>query len=425
MSKFFLIVGCAHSRVPDLEQICLYVKQAYQLKTILLAKKPKDNAYNICDVVFDMNLTDENFLESALSNISEYPIKGGLLFSDESIKNGPSLFKNLGILCDEQELGRNAYSKLSFRKHEEKYLSTYGTDDIFRPCYKEVTSFSDVLNFAKDNPEGFILKPVSEAASRGVLKLNISSDLEKSFKELECYAHGGLICETLIPFNREFSFDGFSTFSFLTEKIVSSGQYPVEIGQVLPADISVEEASRIKSHGIIMNSLTGQKIGAFHNEIGYVDSTHQTASIEANRRPGGMGIWNLAEKVYGHNLYQLLVDAAMGKNLSDILFEPQGKAITCMLGSAEDLIDDLEPHIDLINKEFEINIIDNIEILSFRWINTQPQSVPLIPKSNHDFIAEVYVYSSKSTLPTKLMFSAVQNAWNKSLHIVKKRKLIA
>src|SRR4029453_8524050 len=134
-------------------------------------------------------------------------------------------------------------------------------------------------------------------------------------KEVSTYLSDGVICEELIPYRREFSFDGIGSLSFITEKISATGRYPVELGQVLPARITPRERNTISVAGRLANLLVGQRNGPFHNEITLSDDGHRAAVVEPNRRPAGMKIWTIASLVYQVNLYHLWVDQAFGEEI--------------------------------------------------------------------------------------------------------------
>lgn len=425
MNNIFLILGCAKQRWQDLEIICEYVKKTYSLTTMLMVNKAHKEFYSVCDQVIEVDLSDHNFVALASHLLSEQKVSGGLLFADQALLHGTKLFEQLGIVCDNSELGINSYSKLEFRRQEKRYFSHAAKTHYFVPEFSKVNSLQDVHAFAVKYPDGFILKPISEGGSRGVLKLHAQSDFGAAYKQVECYQADGLMCEQLIPTFREFSFDGVGDISFITEKLVATGAHPVEVGQIVPAELTCDSAEKISAHGRLMNLWVGQQLGAFHNEIAYLESQGSTAAIESNRRSGGMGIWNLAEKVFGENLFHRWVDVAMGQTVEHIPLNATGKAMSCMLGSRENLIDDLTMITAQIQEVLAFELGPDIELFSLRWLHTQPHMLPSIPQSNFDFLAEACIYCAHFDLSNQALYERVQRAWDKCLYIGMKEEKCA
>ncbi|MCV2884453.1 hypothetical protein OE749_07080 [Aestuariibacter sp. AA17] len=420
MNEVFLVLDCPKSRRKDLATISAYTNAKYGLKTLLLVEQALSIFESVCDEVIEVNLSDPNLDTLAAELLKEYRVCGGIIFADKALQYGTVLFERLGIICDSTELALNAFNKATLRSTELEHFSSHRNEHHFIPAFAQIYSLQDLQAFATRFPDGFILKPTCGSASRGVLKLDSQSDLSAAYRQVECYLESGLMCEERIPTFSEFSFDGVGDVSFITEKIVAKGTYPVEIGQVLPAGIDISTTKKIEAHGRLMNGWVGQNVGAFHNEIAYLDHQGLTATVEANRRSAGMGIWNLANKVFGVNFFHLWVDLALGNTVTHTPLSPKGKAMSCMLGATEALLDDISDFTMQIEATLREELGHKIELFSLDWLNTRPLSVPIVPRSNDEFIAQANVYCSNSELSTESMFEQVQLAWERSLYSVKK-----
>ncbi len=74
------------------------------------------------------------------------------------------------------------------------------------PAFTEIASLDQLHAFAHDHPEGFVvIKPAAEGNNRGVVVVRPGDDLTAAFAEVLPYLEGGVICEELIPYRREYS----------------------------------------------------------------------------------------------------------------------------------------------------------------------------------------------------------------------------
>ena len=424
-----LLVDYNLSRVADVRQMACYAKVRYGAQSLLIRSTPTDVDRAICDGVIDLNPRDDDFVERALVALAPYRARlaGGLVFSDNAVQSGALLLEALGLAVDSGTLAEGAFSKHAYRSLEHRHRDIFGPQGVMVPDCAPIRNLADLTEFAVRHPGGFVVKPSCEGNNRGVVTMRQGDDLAAVLKEVSTYLSDGVICEELIPYRREFSFDGIGSLSFITEKISATGRYPVELGQVLPARITPRERNTISVAGRLANLLVGQRNGPFHNEIKLSDDGHRAAVVEPNRRPAGMKIWTIASLVYQVNLYHLWVDQAFGEEIPRELPQASRQAATVMLGVAEDTdvisamgadASVLLDHVVLpsLQSRFPSLRSGDLELHEFCWLPAEARRIHAVPRDNADFIAQVCLTTTRDDIDIRDLASNLQTVWKASFH---------
>ncbi|AOZ51550.1 ATP-grasp domain-containing protein [Chromobacterium vaccinii] len=416
--RWLLLVDYNLSRVGDVACMFDYARTRYQLSTILIRHHPSQQDHQLADAVIDLNPLDGGFVDQALQALQPWlgQLAGGLVFSDNAVASGASLLRALGLPVDDADLAQAAFSKSVYRQREQKHAELFGAQSLYCPPFQIIRTQAELAAFAERNPEGFVLKPSCEGNNRGVLLLKQGDDLAAAWQEVLPYLDGGLIAEGYIPFHREYSFDGIGNLHFITEKISASGRYPVETGQLLPARLQPAERHRLIRAGQSANLLVGQFAGPFHNEVKLDDAGARTAVIEPNRRPAGMKIWHLAERVYRQSFYQLWVDSVLAQALPQQLPAARGQAATMMLGMPRDGeldIAALPAPEQLLQQALQRlgEQPDELEFFEFAWLAPARRAYPLQARDNGDFPAQVCVYTPDDGYDLHGWLQRFQQAW--------------
>src|SRR5581483_10941319 len=107
-------------RFTDVAKIRRYVKERYDLTTVLIHPHPAPIDFEVSDVVLDLNPKAPDFVEKAMAEIEALglDVKGGFPFSDRGIVGGSKLLAALGVRGDSPELALAALSKIDYRKAE-------------------------------------------------------------------------------------------------------------------------------------------------------------------------------------------------------------------------------------------------------------------------------------------------------------------
>ncbi|MBY8852479.1 hypothetical protein K7G98_31275, partial [Saccharothrix sp. MB29] len=241
---------------------------------------------------------------------------------------------------------------------------------------------------------------------------------------LKPYLGGGVICEELIPYRREFSFDGLGPLTFITEKVSACGRYPVEIAQVLPARLHEHERATLERAGRQANLLVGQCDGPFHNEIKLSDDGLSAAIVEPNRRPGGMKIWSLARSVYGIDLHHRWVDAAFGAATDAGPLVPACSSATVMLGvgtdrwfSPNDIPPGADPFADAVEATAErLGLADGqLVATEFSWLSPERRRLRAVARDNADFVAQCCIVLFGDRVDIRTVVPALREAWADAL----------
>jgi hypothetical protein len=422
--KYLLIIDYNLSRFDDVKLMTDYAISEYSLQTILIRPNSISLDDEVASCVLDLDPRSNDFIEKAKLKLKPFinKIHAGIVFSDNAVFTGAKLLEEMKLETDSSFLAEAAYSKIKYRIEENKNKSLIESNKVFVPNFKIVHTLDELLEFALQNPEGFILKPACEGNNRGVMLLRRGDDLSQAMQSVMPYIAEGLICEELIQFEEEYSFDGISHLNFITKKLCKHSRYPVEYGQIVSGNNDVNTSELVKRAGNIANIIVGQQRGPFHNEIKLSLLKGQAAVIEPNRRPAGMRIWTLAEKVFRVNFYYLWLDRVIANKLPPSLPHPKGVAAIRMLGVPRDgklclpnsIIDQpdflLQKTISLFKKLFNQKADHNW--FDFR-INKSNEFVLSEPRDNSDFIGQICVYVDDDGIDIASMLDEFHSCWLK------------
>ncbi|WP_114809667.1 ATP-grasp domain-containing protein [Paraburkholderia kururiensis] len=417
-----LIVDYNLTRVADVERMARHARSGYGASTVLIRPRPTARDYEIAEYVVDLDPLADGFVDTALDRLTRFTgrVHAGLVFSDNAVQRGAELLERLGLRTDSASLAEAAFSKSAYRESESRVRNLLEAQSIMVPRSVGVADLDELRHFAAQHPDGFVLKPACEGNNRGVVIVHDGDDLVQAFALVQPYLHNGAIAEQLIPFRREFSFDGVGSMEFITEKVSAEGRYPVEIAQILPARITETERNTLTRAGRLANLIVGQRDGAFHNEIRLSDDGRRAAVVEPNRRPAGMKIWTLAQAVYGVDFYRQWVDVAFGNERSVPVRATSTEAATVMLGvpvdgryerpEEEDAYALLRETVQ--RAEAACGIGNGlIDVLEYAWLSPDAREIPAVPLENSDFAAQVCFAIDSGVVDLRLLIPALRKAW--------------
>ncbi|MFJ3372927.1 acetyl-CoA carboxylase biotin carboxylase subunit family protein [Pseudomonas sp. NPDC086251] len=417
-----LIIDYNLSRIGEVSQMREYAKSRWGALTWLIRSKPQPIDLTISDAVFNVDPSSERFVELAFDALGEdrHRVSAGLVFSDNAVANGAALLERLGLPVDNAILASAAFDKFVYRRYEARQRAVLEADGVLVPEFRLIRERDDLVQFAKNCPAGFVVKPTCEGNNRGVVVIREGDDLDAALLEVGPYLRSGVLAEQLIPYRREFSCDGVGGLSFITEKVSVAGRYPVEVAQVLPASLTAVERQTLLRTGAHVNQLIGQQHGPFHNEIKLSDDGTRAAVVEPNRRPGGMKIWSLAQHVHGLNLFEHWIDSVFGEALPATLPDPVCSAATVMLGVHQDI--DFAPY-DIPNdvrpltralwataNYFDLSCAELVAH-DFTWLSLEARQIRQIPRDNNDFAAQVCIVLHSSRVDMRDVVTLLREQW--------------
>ncbi len=420
-AETLLIVDYNLSRVADVARMAHCARTRHGARTLLIRANPGASDFAICDDVIDLDPALPDFVEQALARLAlrRNTLRGGLVFSDNAVHSGSLLLERLGLRVDCASLALGAFSKYVYRQAEASYGPLLRSQHVLELDCISINSMKELQAFADTHPDGFVIKPACEGNNRGVVVVHAGDDLQAAFDEVSPYLAKGVIGEQLIPYRREYSYDGIGALSFITEKVSACGRYPVEVAQVLPARLSPAERHTLERAGQLCNLLVGQRDGPFHNEVKLSDDGTQAAVVEPNRRPGGMKIWSLAEAVYGIDLYAMWVDSVLGEPAPLSLPQPLRQAATVMLGVSQDM--PFSPiNLDggpLFEQALAITSglcglqPGQLRIGEFGWMVQAERFLHVVPRDNNDFAAQATIVLDANNVDIRQIIATLRQQW--------------
>ncbi|MDX1901784.1 MAG: biotin carboxylase [Gammaproteobacteria bacterium] len=423
LKKYILIIDYNLSRYDDVKMMAEYALSKYGLRAILIRPNPSSIDQLVADHIINLDPRSEGFIEDAIRCLSSFAndIQAGLVFSDNAVFSGAKLLESLGLETDSALMAESAYSKIKYRQAESENINLWNKQNIFVPNFKVIYTLDEVIEFSQNNPNGFVLKPACEGNNRGVMLLREGDNLDEALSSIMPYLKDGLICEELIQFEEEYSFDGISHLTFITKKLSKKSKYPVEYGQIVSGEMDTRTAELIARAGAVANMIVGQCRGPFHNEIKLSLEKDQAAIIEPNRRPAGMKIWSLAEKVFGYDFYQLWIDRVVAKKLPSKLPPAKGVSAIRMLGAPCDGVFKLPVYLsnnsDLLFKKFieqfkkHSHVAFPIEWFGFQLNKKTGDDVVKVQKDNSDFIAQICIYLNDSRVDVIQLLDQINDCW--------------
>ncbi len=428
MSEFLLVIGCAQGRVRDLYHLFAVAKRNYGFGSLLICQTGTEIDEQQCDRVIYTDLTDSAKMVQVAEQLMALDIATGVIFSDSATRHGPKLLHSLNLLDAELDHCTTGNDKFEFRKREAE-LKEEAPNYSYAPGFQELSTVSEVAELLGRYPNGIILKPKSEAGSRGVSRIRCHEEITDAFLNAEVFSTNGLVAEELLTITQEFSFDGVGDTCFVTAKIVANGRFPVEIGQLVPAPVTEQLREKIAGMGRWMNRLASPMATAFHNEIGLLASDEEgspyLAAIESNQRPAGMKIWTLAEKVFARDFYEYWLESRLGVAVEQVELTANGSALTIMLGVEEGCVINHSVYADQIETAFTSACQDvGLNLFDFEWYENG-LILGREARSNAEFAAQACMHSSSAISDINAVFGQVQALWQSVLSDYIERREVA
>lgn len=410
-SEVFLIIDYNLSRIEEVKNIANIVYQNYSHKTILITNKGKGIfSDNIVSLEYD-SITNDSLIKNVVKSLGKnnYIPVSGLVFSDDAIVTGSKLLEYYNLITDSSLGAEKSYDKLLYRESEkiQKTKKNIGVPEFYnleksKDCNKLLTKIN----------QGFIVKPRKQGNNRGISSVYSMTELENSLNE-NIHLNDKHIAEQLINIENEFSIDGVGKLRFITKKLSIRGKFPIEIGQVLPPNIDNATENKILSANSMANSIVEQSIGAFHNEIMICSKNKNAYVVEPNRRPGGMGIWELIKKVYGVDLYREWILSSFGySKLKNYKNKPKYSSGYLMLEGPigysvnfDVLLDNLEFIVDSVYLNLGLKLQNSPEYTFASFIAPKNYIFRSSPENGHEFLISLIFTHHKDGDLESIMYS--------------------
>ncbi|EQC01985.1 ATP-grasp domain-containing protein [Photorhabdus temperata] len=418
--KYLLVLDYLPARLNEIVNIRDYIQYNYSLELVIISDMLSGEEKNITPFVYHIPVRTENYIDKVIGVLSELDMTCAAIlpFMDAVSGYAAVIAKKLSVYGDDPELSFAGIEKFQFRQQETRISPLLAAQHIKTPRYSFINDINELEAFYDSVPYGVVIKPNCGRANFGVVAIKDRNKIPTAFAQSVAQSGGNpILAEELITFDTEYSYDGIGCMAFLTQKVSQKGEYPVEIGQIVPAQCDGRNAIALHKAGQVINLISGQTLGAFHNEIKQDSKTGETFLVETNRRPAGMRIWDMANRVYGISLQEIWVDHLV-KGFSDrmILPEAKGRAFLINLLAGKDGKINDKFSKTAVNRLLLVSI-DNIlgklhyDIISVK-INLDKNSLVYeTPKSNNDFCGYVCVHINDEHIKCESLMNEINDAW--------------
>lgn len=312
MKKIVAIFGYNNTRSYDVLKIREICARELNAEVLLIKEglTPEDRA--LTSYALDASPDSQTIAELLKPYLERYGLAlfGCLPFSDKGVVGAAHCAQAFGLPGDSVRTAEAMLNKSTFRELE---ASLDLDPAVYRtPTFKAVYSLQDAQNFF--NVHGaFFIKPTSEGNSRGCRVITSLADISDWSNQNPNAFRLGAICEEILNVGNEYSFDGVDGHYWITEKLTTSGSFRAEYQHIVPAPLPPDVYRRTHDTLRTLISKLGSKGGAFHHEF-FLLEDGRIASVEPNRRPAGMWIWDLAAATLGFDPWTRWIRLCTGMN---------------------------------------------------------------------------------------------------------------
>ena len=377
------IFGYNNSRIYDVNKIKDLVAKQCNAEILLIKESIDRQDLEVTPYCLDHRPEDPNISENLKSYLKEKSLNlvGCLPFSDKGVVGGAFAAKNLDLFGDDETSSFAMLDKSAFRQLE---AAIQIDPTIYKkPFFELAHSASEIYSVLKTKGS-FFIKPKAEGNSRGCMKIETEDDIARWLLENSACLNGGVICEEILSNENEYSFDGVAGAYWITQKFTTKGAYRAEYQHIIPAPLSKSVAEKVHSTLTPLLQKLGSRGGAFHHEF-FLLNDGRVASVEPNRRPAGMWIWDLAAWAFdGYNPWVRWIDRCTNKPSNSTPLES-----TCFAG-VRGVIANQSGCLSFINREkIEKELAERFgkENLKISFLKFENAQVRGIPRDNSDFLA--------------------------------------
>lgn len=311
MRKAVAVFGYNNTRIYDLIKIRKLARERLDAEILLIKEGITQADLDAVPYCLDHQPEDPASAPLLVNFLATHALEivGCLALADKGVIGAAHAAKSFGLPGDDCESSFAMLDKKAFRQLEASLPIKEAS--YKKPFFLLAHSESEVREVLESKGT-FFLKPVAEGNSRGCMKIESPADLERWLEENRPSLKTGVICEELLSESDEYSFDGVAGAYWITKKFTTSGSFRAEYQHVVPAPFAPEKTNSI--HQVLeplLRSL-GSNGGAFHHEF-FMLKDERLASVEPNRRPAGMWIWDLAAWAFeGFDPWTLWMDWCAG-----------------------------------------------------------------------------------------------------------------
>lgn len=318
--KKLLILGAGIEQLPGIKQAKLM-----GLYVIAFDYNPQAPGFEYCDEHYVISTID---IDKAVEKASELLPDGVItLASDMPMRTVAAIGEKLGLRTIDSQTAIRATDKGIMRRALEEH-------GVPIPEYHTVNCESDFLCVAQkfiDRDTRFICKPTDNAASRGVVLCDKTTNLENAYKYCKDSSRKGTIIVEEYMEGYEVSVetiaeDGIVHVIAITDKLTSGAPNFVELGHSQPSMLSKEIQETIVDIAVKANKAIGIENGPSHTEI--IVTKQGPKIVELGARLGGDNInTHLVPLSTGVSIVECVIRCALGEPINYLPKYSKGAAI--------------------------------------------------------------------------------------------------
>lgn len=334
----------------------------------------EDNYSNTIKKLIDYTcFTDFRESATCVEEIAEYGKSNNI----DAVVAGFEFVSDIAILVA-RKLGLPTHSTEDVACLRDKYLMSqiFKERNVPAPYTKKVESLEECMNSVKDFSFPYIVKPVSNAGSCGVTKINNILDLEMAYKNIKSlgdeFPHGIPLSSDIIVQEFldgvEYSIEcvisrGVITIIGVTDKFTTDKNFFAEVGHVFPTELPSTEKDKIIDVTQKAIYALGLKNGVAHVEVKLTSKGAKV--IEVGARLAGDYIPDLILKSVGIDCASLYLRSALGLELDTKVTTNKCAGVVFLHSEKEGYFKSIKNSIKLeedIEIEIDLKVGDKVNI---------------------------------------------------------------
>jgi len=282
MKKTIMFIGAGKYQLSGIEKA-----KDLGLKVVAIDRDPNASGFEVADVPVVLDVKD---IEGSIRVAKENNIDGVLtIASDIAVPTVAAVANKLGLPGISPEVAKIATNKALMR---EKFIE-YGVPS---PRFRKVKTLDEAKEAAEEIGFPVVIKPVDNAGSRGVSKVDKMDELVGAFNYAQKHSRiGEVIMEEFIE-GIECTIEGMTynnktEILAISEKKKPEGYYRVATDLTYPPSFLKEVMENIKKIVKLAIEAIGVDIGPTHSEV-IVTPQWKPVLLEVAARGGGFGIFS-------------------------------------------------------------------------------------------------------------------------------------
>ena len=310
--------------------------------------------------------------DAALAAVTDYERRTG--FRPAAVV--PILEMNVHVsVAIARAYGLPSVSDECLRLARDKHAMKQAFEKAGVPCarHRAFATLEELREVARELAFPLVLKPRDFAGNVGTIKVDSARDLPQAFEYCRAsllaiapiynFSDGRYQAEEFVESTHEISvevlnFEGRRSVLAVTDKAKLPAPYFTEIGQIVPSRETDNPA--VREVALRACAALSMDLGIAHVEI--LVNGDRLSVVEVAARPGGDGIMDLIDRVYGFCPYDAHIAAYLGTldRMPDLPREAAGVGVCMFLKAEPGLISELRPVPEFTPEELALYITSGV-----------------------------------------------------------------